>query len=77
MIFRVQCSVVPERFRVVLWDVPVSRKSSEYPADHGVLVPADVAAFTGDDPIYLSPITIAELKLGPKAPQMRESGRSA
>jgi predicted nucleic acid-binding protein len=32
--------------------------------ERGVLAPADVAAFTGDEPIYLSPITIAELKFG-------------
>ena len=32
--------------------------------ERGVLAPADVAAFTGDEPIYLSPISIAELKFG-------------
>jgi len=30
----------------------------------GLKLNADVAAFTGDEPIYLSPITIAELKFG-------------
>ena len=28
------------------------------------LAPADVAAFTCDEPVYLSPVTIAELKFG-------------
>lgn len=32
--------------------------------ERGVLAPADVAAFTGDEPVYLSPVTIAELKFG-------------
>jgi predicted nucleic acid-binding protein len=32
--------------------------------DRGVLAPADVAAFTADEPAYLSPITLAELKFG-------------
>jgi predicted nucleic acid-binding protein len=32
--------------------------------ERGVLAPADVAAFTGDEPIYLSPVTTAELKFG-------------
>ena len=35
--------------------------------ERGLLAPADVAAFTGDEPVYLSPITIAELKFGAEA----------
>ena len=35
--------------------------------ERGLLAPADVAAFTGDEPVYLSPITIAELKFGADA----------
>jgi predicted nucleic acid-binding protein len=32
--------------------------------EQGRLGPADVAAFTGDAPVYLSPVTLAELRLG-------------
>lgn len=32
--------------------------------EQGMLAPADVAAITGNAPVYLSPITIAELKFG-------------
>lgn len=32
--------------------------------ERGALTPADVASITGDLPIYLSPITLAELKFG-------------
>nr|WP_240902077.1 type II toxin-antitoxin system VapC family toxin [Wenzhouxiangella sp. XN24] len=32
--------------------------------EQGRLGPADVAVFTGDAPVYLSPITLAELRLG-------------
>ncbi len=32
--------------------------------ERGALAPADVTAFTGDEPVFLSPITIAELKFG-------------
>ncbi len=32
--------------------------------ERGALAPADVGAFTGDEPVYLSPVTIAELKFG-------------
>ena len=35
------------------------------------LAPADVAAFTCDEPVYLSPVTIAELKFGVEAPDAR------
>jgi predicted nucleic acid-binding protein len=35
--------------------------------ERGHLAPADVAAFTGDEPVYLSPVTIGELKLGAEA----------
>lgn len=32
--------------------------------EQGRLGPADVSARTGDDPVYLSPVTLAELRLG-------------
>jgi len=32
--------------------------------ERGVLAPGDVAAFTGDRPVFLSPVTIAELRFG-------------
>lgn len=32
--------------------------------ERGTLAPADVAGFTGKDAIYISPVTIAELKFG-------------
>jgi predicted nucleic acid-binding protein len=32
--------------------------------EQGRLGPADVSAFTGDEPVYLSPVTLAELRLG-------------
>jgi predicted nucleic acid-binding protein len=32
--------------------------------ERGSLAPADVAAITGEEPVYLSPVTIAELKFG-------------
>ena len=32
--------------------------------EQGRLGPADVSAFTGDAPVYLSPVTLAELRLG-------------
>ena len=32
--------------------------------ERGALAPADVASVTGDEPVYLSPVTIAELKYG-------------
>ncbi len=32
--------------------------------EQGTLAPADVAAITGNAPVYLSPITIAELRFG-------------
>jgi len=32
--------------------------------EQGMLAPGDVAAITGDAPVYLSPITIAELRFG-------------
>jgi predicted nucleic acid-binding protein len=35
--------------------------------ERGLLAPADVAAFTGDEPGYLSPVTIGELKFGAEA----------
>ena len=32
--------------------------------EQGALAPADVASITGNEPVYLSPITLAELKFG-------------
>jgi predicted nucleic acid-binding protein len=32
--------------------------------ERGALAPADVASFTGTDAVYISPVTIAELKFG-------------
>ncbi|MFZ3114683.1 MAG: type II toxin-antitoxin system VapC family toxin [Syntrophales bacterium] len=32
--------------------------------ERGALSPADVATVTGDDPVFLSPVAIAELKFG-------------
>lgn len=32
--------------------------------ERGALAPADVASFTGVDAVYISPVTIAELKFG-------------
>jgi predicted nucleic acid-binding protein len=32
--------------------------------EQGKLLPADIVAVTGSEPVYLSPITIAELKFG-------------
>lgn len=32
--------------------------------EHGVLSPLDVVKFTGNEPVYLSPVTIAELQFG-------------
>ena len=37
--------------------------------EQGVLAPADVAEITGDAPVFLSPVTIAELKFGAEAAQ--------
>lgn len=35
--------------------------------ERGALAPADVAGFTGAEPVYLSPVTIAELQFGAEA----------
>jgi predicted nucleic acid-binding protein len=32
--------------------------------ERGAIAPADVAAITGEDPVFISPVTIAELKFG-------------
>lgn len=37
--------------------------------ERGALAPADVAGITGDAPVFLSPITIAELKFGAEVAQ--------
>ena len=37
--------------------------------ERGVLAPADVASITGDAPVFLSPVTIAELKFGAETAQ--------
>lgn len=37
--------------------------------ERGILAPADVASITGDLPVFLSPVTIAELKFGAEAAQ--------
>jgi predicted nucleic acid-binding protein len=48
--------------------------------EQGRLAPADVAAITGNAPVYLSPITIAELKFGVESapdPGIRQKRRAA
>jgi predicted nucleic acid-binding protein len=35
--------------------------------ERGAIAPADVATVTGNEPVYLSPVTIAELKYGAEA----------
>lgn len=43
--------------------------------ERGALAPADVATISGDEPVYLSPVTIAELKFGAeiaKTPEVRQ-----
>ncbi len=43
--------------------------------ERGALAPADVATFTGDEPVFLSPITIAEIEFGAEAasdPRIRQ-----
>lgn len=48
--------------------------------ERGALAPADVASFTCDEPVYLSPVTIAELQFGaevPADPEIRQRRRSA
>jgi predicted nucleic acid-binding protein len=37
--------------------------------ERGMLAPADVASITGDAPVFLSPITVAELKFGAEVAQ--------
>jgi predicted nucleic acid-binding protein len=32
--------------------------------ERGAIAPADVAAITGEEPVFISPVTIAELKFG-------------
>jgi len=32
--------------------------------ERGRMAPSDVASFTGEEPVYLSPVTIAELRFG-------------
>ena len=43
--------------------------------ERGLLAPADVATLTNNEPVYLSPITIAELRFGAEVarePRMRQ-----
>lgn len=35
--------------------------------ERGALAPGDVAALTGSEPVYLSPVTVAELRFGVEA----------
>ena len=37
--------------------------------ERGLLAPTDVAALTSNEPVYLSPITIAELRFGAEVAQ--------
>lgn len=48
--------------------------------EQGALAPADVAAITGNAPVYLSPITIAELRFGVETardPAIRQKRKAA
>ena len=48
--------------------------------EQGALAPADVASLTGDAPIFLSPVTLAELKFGAeidKNPSIRQTRLAA
>ena len=48
--------------------------------EQGSLAPADVAMVTGEEPVYLSPVTVAELSFGaelPADPGLREKRRAA
>ena len=48
--------------------------------ERGSLAPADVAGFTGTEPVYLSPVIIAELKFGAeiaKDPHIRQKRLAA
>jgi tRNA(fMet)-specific endonuclease VapC len=48
--------------------------------EQGRLAPGDVADHTGAEPVYLSPVTIAELKLGAEvaaAPEIRQKRLAA
>ena len=38
--------------------------------EQGVLAPADVASVTGDAQVFLSPVTLAELKFGAEIAKM-------
>lgn len=40
--------------------------------ERGALAPADVASVTGDEPVFLSPVTIAELKFGAENAKMAD-----
>ena len=48
--------------------------------EQGALAPADVASLTGDAPVFLSPVTLAELKFGAeiaKNPSIRQKRLAA
>lgn len=48
--------------------------------ERGRLAPGDVASFTGEEPVYLSPVTIAELRFGAEiatSPDLRQKRLAA
>ena len=48
--------------------------------ERGAVAPADVASITGAEPVYLSPVTLAELKFGAEiasAPELRHKRLAA
>lgn len=48
--------------------------------ERGRLAPGDIASFTGDEAVYLSPVTIAELRYGAEAaarPELRQKRLAA
>jgi len=48
--------------------------------EQGVLAPADIASVTGEAPVFLSPVTLAEMKFGAeiaKDPDVRQKRLSA
>lgn len=48
--------------------------------ERGRMAPSEVASFTGEEPVYLSPVTIAELRYGAEAaasPELRQKRLAA